>query len=72
MKVLLSITALLISLSASAQGNLQFNQVKLVTTAEAVPAGKVWKVENILPTEIYTYGSNNPPLIYEILVNGKT
>ena len=29
-----------------AQGNLQFNQVKLVTTVQTVPAGKVWKVEN--------------------------
>jgi hypothetical protein len=29
-----------------AQGNLQFNQVKLVTTVQTVPAGKVWKVES--------------------------
>jgi hypothetical protein len=29
------------------QGNLQFNQVKLVgTTSETVPAGKVWKIES--------------------------
>ncbi|MBM3164660.1 MAG: hypothetical protein FJZ80_04280 [Bacteroidetes bacterium] len=37
-----------------AQGNLQFNQVKLVTNQETVPIGKVWKVEsviyNIVPT----------------------
>jgi hypothetical protein len=31
-----------------AQGNLQFNQVKLVTTLETVPAGKVWKVESVI------------------------
>jgi hypothetical protein len=31
----------------SAQNNLQFNQVKLVgSTAETVPAGKVWKIES--------------------------
>ena len=30
-----------------AQGNLQFNQVKLVSTVETVPVGKVWKVESI-------------------------
>lgn len=46
MKKLLSIgILLLISLSVNAQGNLQFNQVKLVTATETVPAGKVWKVE---------------------------
>jgi hypothetical protein len=32
------------------QGNLQFNQVKLVSAIETVPAGKVWKVTNYLPT----------------------
>jgi hypothetical protein len=31
-----------------AQGNLQFNQVKLVTNQETVPAGKVWKVESVI------------------------
>jgi hypothetical protein len=31
-----------------AQGNLQFNQVKLVTTLETVAAGKVWKVESVI------------------------
>jgi hypothetical protein len=28
------------------QGNLHFNQVKLVTTVQTVPTGKVWKVES--------------------------
>lgn len=31
-----------------AQGNLQFNRVLLVSSAQAVPAGKVWKVESAL------------------------
>lgn len=35
-------------ISLSAQGTLQFNQVKLVTTQETVPAGKVWKVESAM------------------------
>lgn len=30
------------------QGNLQFNQVKLVTAQETVPVGKVWKVESVI------------------------
>lgn len=34
--------------SSYAQGNLQFNQVKLVSTQETVPAGKVWKVESVI------------------------
>jgi hypothetical protein len=33
---------------AKAQGNLQFNQVKLVSTSDTVPANKVWKVESVL------------------------
>jgi hypothetical protein len=37
-----------IGLSAMAQGNLQFNQVKLVTSQQAVPANKVWKVESVI------------------------
>src|SRR5687768_13695285 len=36
------------TLVASAQGTLQFNQVKLINnTAQIVPAGKVWKVESV-------------------------
>jgi hypothetical protein len=33
---------------SKAQANLQFNQVKLVTTVDTVPAKKVWKVESVL------------------------
>jgi hypothetical protein len=38
------------------QGNLQFNQVKLVSTVETVPIDKVWKVESV------TYSSGLPYL----------
>ena len=52
MKKLLSIAVLLISLSVSAQGNLQFNQVLSLDANVAgnpvtVPAGKVWKIESV-------------------------
>lgn len=60
MKKILSITTLLISLSVSAQGNLQFNQVvkpvlnfvsnTLWTPSVGtitVPTGKVWKIETV-------------------------
>jgi hypothetical protein len=45
---------------AFAQGNLQFNQVKLVSTIETVPAGKVWKVENYLPSSQLAIDLNRP------------
>jgi len=52
MKNLLFFTFLLISLSFTAQGNLQFNQVLRVSnTPQTVPLGKVWKVESYLENE---------------------
>ncbi len=46
MKKFTLILLLLITISSFSQGNLQFNQVKLVSTQETVPTGKVWKVES--------------------------
>jgi hypothetical protein len=46
MKTLFFLIILLLPSIAFSQGNLQFNQVKLVSTQETVPAGKVWKVES--------------------------
>jgi hypothetical protein len=48
MKKLFIILAILTSNFVFAQGNLQFNQIKLVTALETVPAGKVWKVESVI------------------------
>lgn len=48
MKFSLLFLSLGVTLGAFAQGTLQFNQVKLVTAQETVPAGKVWKVESAL------------------------
>lgn len=45
-----------------AQGNLQFNQVKLVSNQESVPVGKVWKVESVIyniPSGSSTYQTGN-------------
>lgn len=50
MSRILSFLFLIFTLSIWSQGNLQFNQVKLVSSQETVPAGKVWKIENILPS----------------------
>lgn len=41
-----------------AQSNLSFSRVVLVgQEAQTVPAGTVWKVENMLPTRIFERGS---------------
>jgi len=50
-RVLFSLILFFVAFLVNAQGNLQFNQVKLVTTLETVPAGKVWKVESALTGE---------------------
>jgi hypothetical protein len=55
------IITIFLYLGAFAQGNLQFNQVKLVSTIETVPAGKVWKVENYLPSSQLAIDLNRPP-----------
>jgi hypothetical protein len=47
-KCLIFLVFVTMGLCVMAQGNLQFNQVKLVTTLETVPAGKVWKVESVI------------------------
>jgi hypothetical protein len=62
MKLHLAFIALLFPLIGFAQGSLQFNQVKLVTTIETVPAGKVWKVESVIyniPVDITGYQTGN-------------
>ena len=45
-KIIFSILFSITMLVVNGQGNLQFNQVKLITTVETVPLGKVWKVES--------------------------
>ncbi len=60
---------LLFSTLGFSQGNLQFNQVKLVSAIETVPAGKVWKVTNFLPTPNGNYQSISQPGLAEYLIN---
>ena len=45
---ILCFLAFVYSNDIKAQGNLQFNQVKLVSASDTVPANKTWKVESIL------------------------
>ena len=46
MKHLFTLCLTLFLVTCFSQGNLQFNQVKLVSTQETVPAGKVWRVDS--------------------------
>ena len=53
--IFLSILTCALSSSLFSQGNLQFNQVKLVSAVQTVPTGKVWKIESIIyNTQIVT------------------
>jgi len=51
-----------------AQGTLQFGQVKLVSSTETVPAGRVWKATGIMPFQQTSWPTS--PVYYTIQVNG--
>lgn len=73
MKILFGLFFIGLSFFINAQGNLQFNQVKLVSSLETVPAGKVWKIENILPGVRPTTTSwGNSTLDFIININNQT
>ena len=73
-RFLFSLILFFVAFLVNAQGNLQFNQVKLVTTLETVPAGKVWKVESALTGEerYPTSGTTLPSNSRFIQVNGNS
>jgi len=56
----------LFGLMSYAQGNLQFNQIKVVTDEETVPTGKVWKVVSAMSASAGTKGE-----AFTMLVNGQ-
>ncbi len=74
MKIMLFIVSVISFSSLNGQGNLQFNQVKLVSALETVPAGKVWKVESALTGEerYPTSGTTLPSNSRFIQVNGNS
>jgi hypothetical protein len=69
MKIALLFSLICLSFGLYAQGNLQFNQVKLVTTVETVPVGKVWKVEAVLGQRSIS-GSTTFHQTHDVLING--
>lgn len=61
-----------LSASLGAQ-TLQFSQVKLVTVAETVLAGRVWKIEGFFPTVFSRYSGSSGVTeghIYNLVING--
>ena len=67
MKHLLISFALLSFFTGIAQGNLQFNQVKIISNtdpSQTVPAGKVWKIESV-----FTAGDQD---VYGVQTSGTT
>jgi hypothetical protein len=66
MKIVTFISLFLCGLSYS-QGNLQFNQVKIVSNTDAsqtVPAGKVWKIESVFSEGGDTYPMGASGTVY--------
>lgn len=73
--LLISLFVLINAASTFGQGNLQFNQVLLVSGSQAVPAGKVWKVESALISNILTPSATQSHMNTNgayILVNGNS
>ena len=66
MKKTLLFLITLFSFSQLLAQNLEFSQVKLVSTQETVPTDKVWKVTNVMPSTTAYNGS------VDIKVNGNT
>jgi hypothetical protein len=67
MKHLLIAFALLLFFTGIAQGNLQFNQVKIISNIDppqTVPVGKVWKIESV-----FTAGDQD---VYGVQTSGTT
>lgn len=58
-------------LSISAQGNLQFNQVKLINSLSTVPTNKVWKIESVLHgnNTQWAFGSPTTDCLMSIKIN---
>ena len=79
-KIIFTIVFIISIIDVNAQGNLQFNQVKLISTSETVPVGKVWKMENFLPNVSLYTDLNRQPSDYvaggikqfNILINGNS
>jgi len=60
MSALLCIVLSLFAETCAAQGNLQFNQIKLISaSAESVPEGKAWKVVNVYVPQALRFSASS-------------
>jgi len=58
-KSFLLIAVIIAALSVKSQGTLEFNQVRLITTEDAVPENKVWKIVSVMSSsQLHSTGSN--------------
>jgi hypothetical protein len=69
--IFLFVAMITTSLSIQAQGNLQFNQVKLINSNSTVPTGKIWKIESVLhgDNNSWAFGSPSTDCIMSIKIN---
>lgn len=66
--ILLSLSFVLFT-TLFGQGNLEFNQVKLIAASETVPTNKVWKIESVLYLP-HNFTSGTSTVNNEIILNG--
>lgn len=65
----------LLGLENSQAQSLTYSQVKLVSSVETVPANKVWKINNVLPTAGLTDAGtpmSGSSRHFTVLINGQT
>lgn len=65
----------LLGLENSQAQSLTYSQVKLVSSIETVPANKVWKINNVLPTAGLTDAGtpmSGSSRHFTVLINGQT
>ncbi len=70
MRQLLLIVFFTSCLSLFGQGNLQFNQVKLIAASETVPTNKVWKIESVLYSPHNFTSGTFQEINNQIIMNG--
>lgn len=59
-----------VAITKAQNSELKFNQIKMVSTSETVPSGKVWKVEAALAGNGLHNGSSTIEVVKTITVNG--
>lgn len=64
----LSLILFLLMVNKNVQGQLEYNGVKLISSSQTVPQGKVWKIESILGNQYEMVNINISGT--KILVNG--